>query len=242
MASTELIVSTADLVGQLHPFQEKANDLLAQADRAVIDSPEKADRGADFLKITKSAKRQLDDERKRLVEPYNRRIRTINGEFKKVTNQLDRAVDVANKKVLDFQLEQERKEREERERIEREAQERALEAAEEAEAEGKPEVADQILNLATDGEGPPEHRPKARGDLTGATTSIRKTWTGEIFNVRHVCRAIADGHLPESLIKEWSQRQLNELARAYGETAPADVEEMAQYGINYKLTAGLTTR
>jgi hypothetical protein len=240
--ATELIVSTVSLATTIQGYLKQAEDLVGQAERAEITTVEQAGRGADFLKIVKGTIKRAEDERKGLLDPYTKRTRMINAEYKKVRDQLDKAVKIAGDKVLDFQLAEEKRQREEAKRIEDEAAERALEAAEQAEESGDAAVADQILELASDSvEEPPRVNP-ARGDLTGATTSVTKTWTGRVDNIRHVCRAIADGHLPESIIKEFSQTEINKLAREYGERADANAAEVAQYGIVFFEKAGLATR
>jgi len=237
----ELIVTTTELASTTQIYLQKANDLKGQAERAVIDSTEKARRGSDFLKIVKSTTKNVDDERKALVEPYGKRTKVINAEFKKVTAVLSAAGEIASRKVLDFQIaEQERKEAE-RQATEKQAQDDALTAAQEAEKAGNPAVADQILELAVDSEAEPVKPSAARGDLTGATTSVRKVWTARVDDIRHMCAAIGKGQLPTELIKEISQLELNKLARTRHEDNPGSVE-IAQYGITAFEKASLQTR
>jgi len=237
----ELIVTTTELATTTQIYLQKATDLRQQAERAVIDSTDKASRGADFLKIVKSTTKSVDEERRALVDPYNKRTKVINTEFKKVTVVLSEAGEIASRKVLDFQVaEQERKEVE-RKQIEAQAQEDALKAAEEAEKAGNPAVADQILELAVDSEAAPAKAQAARGGLTGATTSVRKVWTARIDNLQDMCKAIGDGKLPTDLIKETSQLELNTLARAWHEANPGSVE-IAQHGIVAFEKASLQTR
>lgn len=242
MASQELIVTTADLATTIQGYVSNAEDLLGQAERAEITTAELAGNGADFLKICKGTAKRLDDWRKGLVEPYNKRIKVVNAESKKVREVLEKATKIVNDKVLDFQLAEQKRQEEERQLIESQAQEAALEAAEEAEEKGDVAVADQILELAGDAVTEPVKPPTARGGLTGASTSVRKTWTGRVGNLKHLCRAVANGDLPESVIKEISQSELNRLAREYGANAKDDVEEIAQYGVVYFQKAGLSTR
>lgn len=237
----ELIVTTTELASTTQIYLQKANDLKGQAERAVIDSTEKARRGSDFLKIVKSTTKNVDDERKALVEPYGKRTKVINTEFKKVTVVLSQAGEIASRKVLDFQIkEQERKEAE-RQATEKQAQDDALKAAEQAEKAGNPAVADQILELAVESEAAPAKPPAARGDLTGATTSVRKVWTARVDNLQDMCRAIGKGELPLDLIKDISQLELNTLARAWHEANPGSVE-IAQHGIVAFEKASLQTR
>ncbi len=237
----ELIVTTTELASTTQIYLQKATDLKGQAERAVIDSTEKARRGSDFLKIVKSTTKNVDDERKALVEPYGKRTKVINAEFKKVTVILSQASEVASRKVLDFQIKEQERKEEERKQIEAQAQDDALTAAQEAEKAGNPAVADQILELAVDAEAAPAKPPAARGDLTGATTSVRKVWTARVDSIEHMCHAIAEGQLPTELIKEISQLELNKLARAWHEKNPGSVE-IGQYGITAFEKASLQTR
>ena len=239
---TDLIVSNVDLATTVASYVDQAKDLVSQADRAEITTVEESGRGADFLKIVKGLTKRADEYRKGLVEPYNHRIKVINTEIKKVTEPLKEATKIVNGKVLAFALAEQKRQEAERKRIEDEAAQAALDAAEEAEKSGHADVADQILELTTDSEAPPPPAPTARGGLTGAASSVRMTWVGEVRNIEHMCHAIAEGHLPHSLIKEVSQTELNRLAREHGAKASKDDTEIAQHGIVYFQKAGLSTR
>ena len=240
--ATDLIVSNADLATTVAGYVEQAKDLVEQAERAEITTVEESGRGADFLKIVKGVIKRADDYRKGLVEPYNRRIKVINTEIKKISGPLGQATEIVNKKVLDFALAEQKREAAERKRIEDESAQAALDAAEEAEKSGHADVADQIIELAADSEAPPPPAPTARGGLTGASSSVRMTWVGEVKNIKHLCAAVAVGNLPESVIKEISQTELNRLAREHGANAKEGDTEIAQYGVVYFQKAGLTTR
>ena len=144
--------------------------------------------------------------------------------------------------MLDFAVAEQKRQAVERKRIEDEAAQAALDAAEEADQSGHPDVADQILELAVDSEAPAPPPPTARGELTGAASSVRYTWVGEVRNLKHLCAAVAEGYLPEAVIKEISQTELNRLARELGAKASDDAEEIAQHGIVYFQKAGLSTR
>ena len=239
---TDLIVSNADLATTVASYVGEAQNLQEQATRAEITTVEESGRGADFLKIVKGLTKRADEYRKGLIDPYNRRIKVINTELKKVTEPLKKATEIVNGKVLAFALEEQKRQAAEQKRIDDEAAQAALDAAEEAERSGHADVADQIIELASDSEAAPPPPPTARGGLTGATTSVRMTWVGEVRNLKHLCKAVADGHLPESLIREISQTDLNRLAREHGARASDDATEIAQHGIVYFQKAGLTTR
>jgi hypothetical protein len=239
---TDLIVSNADLATTVASYVEQAKDLKVQAERAEITTVDESGRGADFLKIVKGLTKRADEYRKGLIDPYNRRIKVINTEIKKISEPLTEATKIVNKKVLDFAVAEQKRQEAERKRIEDEAAQAALDAAEEADQSGHPEVADQILELAVDSEAPPPSAPTARGELTGAASSVRYTWVGEVRNLKHLCQAVADGNLPETLVKEISQTELNRLAREHGARASDDATEIAQHGIVYFQKAGLSTR
>ena len=240
--TTDLIVSNADLATTVASYADKAQDLEGQAKRANITTVVESGRGADFLKIVKGLTKTAEEYRKGLIDPYNRRIKVINTEMKKISEPLKRATTIVNDKVLDFQLAEQKRQAIERKRIDDEAAQAALDAAEEAEKSGSPDVADQILELAADSEAETVHAPVARGDLTGATSSVSMRWVGEVRNLKHLCQAVADGNLPESVIKEISQTELNRLAREHGAKASKDATEIAQHGVVYFQKAGLTTR
>lgn len=239
--ATELIVSTANLAVMIQDLTEKANDLLAQAGRAEIRERKDYENGTDFRKIVSGIHRRLEDQRKNLVGPYSARVRTINAEFKKVRDIVDKVDMVIKGKMLTWHDEEEKRQRERHEEQRREAEEASLAAAEEAEKAGDASKAEAILNMASE-VPPPDSKPQlGRGSLTGATSVPSKVWVGRVDNVRDACRAIAEGHLPEDTVV-FPQSKLNALARQYGESASDDTEEIAQYGINYYRDKRLSVR
>jgi len=98
--SQELIVSTADLAVTITDLTTKANDLLAQADKAEIETQKNYETGTDYRKVVSGIRKRLEDKRKELVDPYGGRVRVINAEFKKVRDILDKADESVKTKML----------------------------------------------------------------------------------------------------------------------------------------------
>ncbi len=238
--STELIVSTADLAMMVTELQTKADDLLAQAERAEVGDQKAYEKGTDFRKIVSGIKKRADDKRKELVEPSGRRVRTINAEFKKVKDTLDQADTAVKTKMLGWYSAEQQRIREENELKRKAAEETALAAAEKVEEEGDASTAEAILNMASEVPKADDRPAIGRGELTGATSVASTVWTGRVDNIKHACRAIADGHLPVDTVT-FSQSKLNALARQYHENHP-DAEEIAQHGILFYGEARLSVR
>ena len=133
----ELIVSTATLAVTVTQGLEKANDLLEQAGRAEIEERKDYENGTDFRKVVSGIRKRLEDQRKELVDPYGKRVRLINAEFKKVRDVLDMADNQVKGKMTIWHNGEENRQRELQEQQRREAEETALPAAAEAEAAGE---------------------------------------------------------------------------------------------------------
>lgn len=238
--SQELIVSTAELAVTLTDLTTKANDLLAQADKAEIETKKNYETGTDYRKVVSGIRKRLEDKRKELVDPYGGRVRVINSEFKKVRDILDNADGIVKTKMLVWYSAEQQLIRKENERKRKEAEDSALASAEEAEKSGDAATSEAILNMAT--ETPePENKPAiGRGELTGAASVATTVWTAVVHNIEHACHAIGEGDLPVDLVT-FSQSKLNALAREWHEKNP-DAEEIAQHGITVKGETRLSVR
>lgn len=236
----ELIISTADLAVMIADLQGKANDLVEQAGRAVIEERAHYENGADFLKIVSGITKRLEDKRKGLVDDYGKRMRTINGSFKPVRDTLTRAGDAVKKKMGVWHNAEEKRQREIQQQQQREAEEAALLAAEKAEKAGDAATSEAILNMASEVEQPPAKPDIGRGSLTGAAAVATKVWTGEVIDMKLVCKAIAESRLPADLVVIPTSK-LNELARAWHAKDP-ELEELQMYGILVKSTTRMSVR
>lgn len=238
--SQELIVSTASLAVTVTQGLEKANDLLEQAGRAEIAERKDYENGTDFRKVVSGIRKRLEDQRKELVDPYGKRVRSINAEFKKVRDVLDQADDQVKGKMTIWHNVEEKRQREIQEQQRKEAEETALAAAEEAEEAGDAATSEAILNMAAETPEPEAKPAVGRGSLTGASSVATKVWTATVHNIEHACHAIGEGDLPVDLVN-FSQSKLNALAREWHEKRP-DAEEIAQHGITVKGETRLSVR
>jgi hypothetical protein len=238
--SQELIVSTASLAVTLTQGLEKANDLLAQGKRAEIAERKDYENGTDFRKVVSGIRKRLEDQRKGLVDPYGKRVRSINAEFKKVRDVLDQADDQVKGKMTVWHNVEEKRQRDLQEKQRQEQEETDLAAAQEAEEAGDLATSEAILNMASEVPEPEAKPSIGRGSLTGAASVATKVWTGEVHSVSNACLAIAKGALPADLVT-FSQSKLNALAREWHEKQP-DAEEIAQHGITVKGETRLSVR
>jgi hypothetical protein len=236
----ELIVSTATLAVTVTQGLEKANDLLEQAGRAEIAERKDYENGTDFRKVVSGIRKRLEDQRKELVDPYGKRVRSINAEFKKVRDVLDQADNQVKGKMTIWHNVEEKRQRELQEQQRKEAEETALAAAEEAEEAGDAATSEAILNMAAETPEADAKPAVGRGSLTGASSVATKVWTAEVHNIEHACHAIGEGDLPVDLVT-FSQSKLNALAREWHEKRP-DAEEIAQHGITVKSETRLSVR
>lgn len=197
----------------LTPYTKNANDLVEQANRAVINDQGTFDTAVDFIKICNSNSTKAEEARKSLTKPLNNHVKWINAQFKPITDQIDQAKRIMNNKTTAYQ-------KTERERLEREAEEErkrqeetALEEAEAAQERGDSATSDAILDVASNTPAPQEIKPVGRGGLTGASGGLKDNWNGTVASIKDICAAVVKGDLPESIIREISKSGMNEIAR-----------------------------
>jgi hypothetical protein len=236
----ELIVSTATLAVTVTQGLEKANDLLEQAGRAEIAERKDYENGTDFRKVVSGIRKRLEDQRKELVDPYGKRVRSINSEFKKVRDVLDQADDQVKGKMTIWHNVEEKRQRELQEQQRKEAEEAALAAAEEAEEAGDAATSEAILNMASEVPEPEAKPAIGRGSLTGAASVASKVWTAEVRDLKLVLHAIIRGDLSDILI-EFPKSRLNALGREWHEQHP-ELDEINKYGITVKGETRLSVR
>jgi len=238
--SQELIVSTASLAVTITDLQTKANDLLEQAGRAEITERKQYENGTDFRKVVSGIKKRLEDQRKDLVDPYGKRVRSINSEFKKVRDILEMADDQVKGKMTIWHNVEEKRQRELQEQQRKEQEEAALAAAEKAEESGDAATSEAILNMASEIPEPEAKPTIGRGELTGAASVASKIWTAEVRDLKLLLQAIIRGDVSDILI-EFPKSRLNALAREWHEQHP-ELDEINKYGITVKGETRLSVR
>ena len=205
------IQTPTTLATQITPFTSNANELMAQAERAVIDSPETLATAVDFIKICQSQNTRAEDMRTSLVKPLNDHVKWINAQFKPITTRIDEARLVMKKKAGTYQDAEEKRLAEEAEAERVRQEELAIEQAEIAAESGDEETAEAILDVAVSTPEKDVKAPTGRGELTGASGSSRGTWKGQLDDVKAVCAAVAAGELPKEIISV-SKSGMNKVA------------------------------
>lgn len=205
------IQTPVTLMTQLQPYTTNANELISQAQRAVIDSPEALAKATDFIKICSAQTKKADEIRKGLVDPLNKHVKWINDQFRPVTDALKEAKTIMETKGSAWQRAENARIRQAAEESRRLAEAEALAAAELAEKSGDKEKAEAVLNATIDMPDPEMKAPAARGDITGATGFTQERWTGEVSDVKAICKAIANGDLPIDIVT-FSRSAMNKIA------------------------------
>lgn len=205
------ILPILELVPQLEPFKEAATNIEGQASRAVIDSEEAFQKGADFLTVCQDRWQQLEDLRKATKGPIDDYGRFIQAIFVPLQTRFETSKTTVNDRMLAFhKAEKERREREAEEHRRRN-EEAAQLLAEQAEKRGDTASAEAILEIAT--VAPVRQAaPRIGGTNSfGKSTNLVKRWTASVEKPMEVLQAIIDGKLPISLI-DWKQVELNKVA------------------------------
>lgn len=164
-------------------YRTAGAELLAQAERAVIDSPEAAENMTDMLKVVKMRKTKSEEARKSLVKPLNDHVKFINEQFKDAAAPLVQADHIGRRKLTDYMREQERIRREEEARIRKEEEERRLVEAEKLEQAGDADGAEKALEEAIHVPAAPRAAP-TRGNF--ASSHTRKVWTHKLVDLSEV--------------------------------------------------------
>lgn len=173
-------------------LRQTSRDLCEAAEEVMIMTRHDLSQATDLVKIIKTRSKEIEDERKRLVDPFNQGVKAINARFKAMTGPLEEAESSVKTKMLSFQKEEEKRAREEQERItkaQREAEERKRhEAKVETDIDdirSMPLPAAPIEIIA------PAHRPTTYGQ-TGAVSTVKKVWAFEVVDIRALANVRPD--------------------------------------------------
>lgn len=211
--STPEIVTPASLLTQAQPSITNAENLLAQSLRAEIKTQDDFDKLADAIKIVIAQEKRAKEALGRLIDPLTEHVDWIRKQFKPIFDMLEEAKNNFKEKGLAWSREEKARLDAEQEELRRKAEDQALADAEAARAAGDTERAEQLLTLAA---STPivDAKVKGRGGNTGASAGMKRTWKGEVTDVKAFCKAIADGALSETLIdvSKISKTKLNAVA------------------------------
>lgn len=161
--------------------------LIEAAKGAVIADERSLSTAVDLLSTIKERTKAIEAERKTWVEPLNHQVKRFNEKFKGLSEPLEDARIGLSKKTLDYQLiiEEQKRAQAEKIRLEREAE--LFAAAQVKEESGNTQGAEKLLDYAL--KVKPVVEEVGRGGFTGAKSSIRKTWTYEITDIKALANA-----------------------------------------------------
>lgn len=200
---------------EAHQEAGEAEKLLQLARDYKIDSPQTMNAAAqDLLRIKNTAK-DLENRRKLITKPLDEAKARVMDFFRGPLQFLTDAERLIKLAMLDYQAEQDRKAREEEARLRdlaRKEQEKLQARAAKLEEKGQTERAEALREAAESFPvphvAPAVHRPVG--------ISSRETWSAEVVDIKALCKAVADGVVPEIYI-EPNMTALNSQARALKE-------------------------
>lgn len=193
---------------------------LSIAQSIVVTDAVSLQSAARYLSDNKAEQKRLETERRGMVDPLNEVVKKINGLYKPVTDLLAQAETIVKRAISTYQLEQDRIAREAAAKAEAEARkerERLAAQAERLAEKGKHEQAQAKLEQAasTVAVVPQMEQTKVAG------MSTAKVWKAEIIDPVAVCRLIANGELPPTLV-EFKTAELNRVASTWQNTRTFD--------------------
>jgi multidrug efflux pump subunit AcrA (membrane-fusion protein) len=201
----------------LQIIEKKTTDVVLVAGQMVIDSQAKYDDCANFLKIIKGLRQEIDQTFDQNIKDAHTLHKNLVATKKIHSDPLDRAETIVKSKSITFIREQEQ--------IAAEAARKAAEIARIAEDKRKAELEAQAKAWEAKGNAAKaeERReaaaavfvpvPEVEPTFQRATgQSIKKTWKCEVISVLELCKAIANGTLPETMVAP-NMTALNALAR-----------------------------
>lgn len=206
------------IAASLVPLRRKANELVAMAERAVIDSPEKYERGVQYLALVKQTYDQLETYRVSVKKPIDDYSKYIQSLFMPLINLLRNDSNrtgghhVVARKMLAYKQAEEKKaaDKAEEERLKRAAEAQTL--ADQERAAGNTESAAAIEEAAAAAPAPQVQSAVSNVRVAGAAVQTRVSWNGKVEKPMEVLKAIIEGKVPMNVL-EWRQAGLNEFAR-----------------------------
>lgn len=169
-----------------------AQELCETAGDIMIMTRPDLSHATDIVKAIKTRTKEIEEERTRIVKPFNDGVKAINQRFKGMTAPLEEAEASVKSKMLAFQKDEERRANEEAARlakIQREADEKARKEAEE-QSNGD-DIRSMPLPIKTEAVIAPVHRPTTYGQ-TGAVSTVKKVWAFELLDIKALAAARPD--------------------------------------------------
>lgn len=194
----------------------QADQFLQTARAIVVTDQASMEAAARYLTENKSEQRRLETERRGMVDPLNDVVKKINALYKPVTDMLQRAESIVKQAIGAYQQQEQRRIAAEHAAAEEAARKERARLAQQAarlEEKGKTEQAQAKLEQAASTVAAvPQSEP---AKVAGMTT--RKVWKAEVTDPVLVCKLIADGVLPPTLV-DFRAAELNRVASTWQNT------------------------
>ena len=220
-------------ISELLPIAKQSEAYASTVASIDIHDDEALAMVGDLKKDLSHYRRKLEDKRTSLVGPLKKVTSDIDAMFKAPRDRIDAVLDTCKKKMNEYVFRQEQIKRDLRLQEEADArarEKRLREAAEQTRKEThNPDddiaqvLDDQADTAAAEAAAPTVKSAPVRG--TRSTVSTTRSWCAKVVDIKAVCQAVADGHLPASLITV-SQSDINGMARAVE-------SECTRHGIEY---------
>ncbi|KKN76168.1 hypothetical protein LCGC14_0373630 [marine sediment metagenome] len=167
----------------LTKYMEEAENLVAQAERAEITDSDSYAKGGDLISIGRTRSKKAEEERTKLVGPFNKLIKFINSAYKLPKERFTDSRTIVETKMLKWKSAEDKKLRAQaeldRKALEAEALERAaLEKTEEAQDEVMDQAAEAGVELVKEADVGLQ-----RGTF-GSSTGTKKSYSTEVFNTK----------------------------------------------------------
>lgn len=205
-------VSAVPVPAEARAEIDAAAGVLEVAQAYAVTSPEMYEAAASELRDIKARFKRLDDWEKSITRPMNAALAGVRAMFKTPKDTLSQAEGSIKRAMLRFQDEQEAKRRkaeaEAQERARKEREKLAARAAAAAE-KGQAEKAE-VLQMQAETVAVPTI---AKQTPTVSGISTREVWSAEVVDIKALCRAIADGVVPEVAVAA-NMTVLNQQARS----------------------------
>lgn len=173
------------------------------ADAIVVTDDEENAMAANSLTKIKQFNKDVESARKETVEPLNALTKRVNNLYRPITDSLERAKGVIESKIKTFMVEKERIRREEEARRQKEFEEQRKKAI----AEAKKNKTEPVFVE------PPKPLMEERTVRTGeSTTTISKSWKGEVSEPMDILKGIIAGRISISVV-EFKKSELNNYAK-----------------------------
>ncbi len=173
-------------------FFDRANQLHQQSFLIKVNDEQSESHAIDIGKTITDTIKELDADRRSLVDPLNKVVKDINARYKPYTDALKRGQDELRRRLLERKQEMQRIAQREAEARQAEMEAKALELAAERETSGDIIAAEAQIDRTARITVKPAAAPAVTGVITNAKASIQKKWKPRIIDLSALAKAYPD--------------------------------------------------